>query len=274
MPNDHFSFLLMSSNCCISGSLWQQSQPKGIVSSMWIGNQDIKLYMTGKGKRIVIMLSDIFGPYSPNIQILADKLAILMPDTSVVIPDILSGDWISLDLLRPLISKPKTFWETWITPVYTIGWALPTLAAWRWRLDHAKVKRRVDDMIDSLSGDYTEVFSWGFCFGGRYSVCAGRDARVRAIACAHPGLLRFEEVRELRVPNIWICAEVDYNFPDSFRTKAEQFLHAREPESKWMLYPDTVHGFSIRGDEGIDTVVKARDDAVQQVASFFLKHSE
>jgi dienelactone hydrolase len=63
---------------------------------------------------------------------------------------------------------------------------------------------------------------------------------------------------------------VDSIFGEAARAAAEKLLDAQTGRvSNFHVYPETVHGFSIRGDELNPIVVKARDHAVEQVAAFF-----
>jgi hypothetical protein len=194
-------------DCCTTGSLWQSGTPTGETTVFPLPGhpEGIKIYKTKSArgnKNVVLMIpgiltippyiySDIFGPFSPNIQLLADKLSILMPDADIIIPDILDGDYLPVSLLSALAVKPKTFWETYIVPLMTIVWGLPTLAPWQYRRDHVKTLKLVEAIVAEVKGKYAgSMYSVGFCFGGRYSAIIGGMDGISAIAAAHPSDLK------------------------------------------------------------------------------------
>ncbi len=75
------------------------------------------------------------------------------------------------------------------------------------------------------------------------------------------GEIHIEDVKRLKHP-LFIGATVnEWSFPESRAQHAEAIIRARKEEHvhRIVRYPNTYHGFAVRGDERNPTVAMARD---------------
>lgn len=76
-------------------------------------------------------------------------------------------------------------------------------------------------------------------------------------------------IEAIKVPTLWICAEIDHAFPPTARKTTQEILERRGMKSTFKDYPGTEHGFAVRGDEKNETIQKAKLDALEAAIVFF-----
>lgn len=112
----------------------------------------------------------------------------------------------------------------------------------------------------------------GFCWGGRFAISQNHlfDASV---AC-HPSLVKFPgELDGIKKPFSLAAAWSDPYYNKERAEQTEKILKdkgLKDVEVK--VYYEVNHGWTARGDMSNPVQKKARDEAVQQVVSWFGKH--
>ena len=110
----------------------------------------------------------------------------------------------------------------------------------------------------------------GYCYGGRIAVKLAATNEIKAAAVHHPAPLQIPtEIEEIKIPTIWLCAEIDNTFPQDARKATQEILEKRGMKATFKDYPGTEHGFAIRGDESNEVVYKAKIDALTSDIEFF-----
>ncbi len=198
----------------------------------------------------ILLLTDIFGYALPNVRLLADRLASLTA-LPVYVPDILLGDACSTDFDRS------------------------TFGAWRARHGDAETLPPVREAVAALRTlGFTKIAANGYCFGGRYSImlAQGPTPSIEAFGVAHPSFIDAATFATVRAPGFFACAETDQQFPEPLAAEVETLLKANGVKAEFRRYAGTTHGFAVRGAEDDERVMKARDDALEGLAEFALKH--
>ena len=71
-------------------------------------------------------------------------------------------------------------------------------------------------------------------------------------------------------PCLFICADKDWAFPDAERLKAEAALSQRKDAAfVFKFYPGTFHGFAVRGDDKVEAIQQAKQQALTDAIEFF-----
>ncbi|KAL0484306.1 AIM2 [Acrasis kona] len=237
--------------CCAKGSLHTGS-PVGKVVELF----SVLTYVTksnGPTKHAILLLSDAIGHTFINAQLAADTFAEL-GNVDVFIPDIVNGEGI---------------------PVSYLSGEKYDVAAWVSRHPKETCRHIIFDAARSLKSDmgYEKIGVVGYCFGGWGTLELGASDLVNAVAVAHPSLLNFPaDVENLKQPALFLCAEVDQQFPLDKVERSKQITSEKALDNKFVFYPGTEHGFAMRFNMKSPVVVKAAEDAKDQVIDWFYKH--
>ncbi|RUS16238.1 dienelactone hydrolase family-domain-containing protein [Endogone sp. FLAS-F59071] len=121
-----------------------------------------------------------------------------------------------------------------------------------------------------------KVGAQGYCWDAKYAVILGsRPDEITAIATARPSSqITVEEIKAIKVPSLWCCAEKDRSFINNMRIQYEELLANKvDLESTFKIYEGTKHGFVSRGDENNEKVQKASAEALNDMKAFFTERS-
>ncbi|EAU80947.2 hypothetical protein CC1G_03123 [Coprinopsis cinerea okayama7 len=228
----------MSCPSCIEGEILP-GEPVGSIQADFNG-----AYLspgppskTGRG-RAVIVCTDVFGLAIPNPKLVADRLASRL-ECDVWIPDYFAG----LIRNRPAVVDGR-------------------LASFFSLLKEKK--------------NYDKLGAVGYCFGGSACIRLGATDFVQSIIVCHPGPYTFAEVRKVKVPSAWVCAEIDYTVPDHKRIATEAEYAKRKGTEQFVdyefkVYKGTSHGFACRPDTKYPEIAEAFEQAIDQKVAWFEK---
>ncbi|KAH9480067.1 Protein AIM2 [Psilocybe cubensis] len=123
---------------------------------------------------------------------------------------------------------------------------------------------------------YEKIGTVGYCFGGATCVRIGGSGLVDSVVVAHPGPFSISQVRAIKVPTAWVCAEDDMTFSKSFRSECEAHLAGRKGkenfvEYEFKEYKGTTHGFASRPNLAIPEIREAHQAALDQTIEWFKK---
>jgi len=139
---------------------------------------------------------------------------------------------------------------------------------WAARHPVEKVFPELQQFVNFLQTEekVTSLASVGFCWGGRHSVLLAGTDLVKGAVVAHPSFLQLSEVEGIRQPSLFLCAEVDQQFPkDTLRKDSEEALKKKGVDTKFIDYQGTTHGFAVRANDAAGKVAElsAKNDAVE-----------
>ncbi|KAF9473996.1 dienelactone hydrolase endo-1,3,1,4-beta-D-glucanase [Pholiota conissans] len=229
----------------------------------------------GSSKFTVLLLTDAFGMPVKNCKIMADELAKRL-GCDVWIPDYFNG--------KPLLPADKmsvparagvkiSIWE-WIRFAIFILPQIPVIISNR----PSVVNRRLISFMELIRDKkkYEKIGMVGYCFGGSTCVRMGSTNMVNSIIIAHPGKFTLDQVKAIKVPTSWICAEDDMFFPDALRDQSEAEFASRKNKDNFVdyefkIYKGTAHGFASRPNLELQEIKQAYEEAFEQTVAWFKK---
>ncbi|KAF4603375.1 AB hydrolase superfamily protein [Pleurotus pulmonarius] len=226
-------------------------------------------------KRAVLLLTDVFGLPLKNSKLIADALAKRL-ECDVWVPDLFAGKPIlGVDQLN-MPDRPgvKVGFFGWVRFFFSMLPSIPAFLQSR----AAVVDQRVKSFIQAVQADkkYEKLGAVGYCFGGMVAVRFGATDLLDSIVVVHPGPVSLEQIRAIKVPAAWVCAQEDFSFSDKLREEAEAVFAGREGENSWVdyeftLYPGTVHGFGARPNLDVPEIKEAFEKSQDQIVNWFNK---
>jgi len=110
----------------------------------------------------------------------------------------------------------------------------------------------------------------GYCYGAKIAVVLSQGDLISGFVVAHPSLLELpDDIKPVKQPGLFLCAEIDRQFPAETRKKTEELLKAKGSEWKFVDYPGMKHGFAVRGNSADKSVADASADCVNKSTEFF-----
>ncbi|KAL1919898.1 uncharacterized protein VTP21DRAFT_1830 [Calcarisporiella thermophila] len=196
---------------------------------------------TDKG---IFIFTDVFGLTVPNVKLAADRFA--LQGYHVFVPDFFRGDLPDLNNFGP----------------------------WMERNSFSRILEEAEPIIEEIRSKYgvKKLAGKGYCYGAKPAFLLSIAGKLDALAVAHPTLLNKDDLKAVPGPVLYICAEVDQQFTDELRAFAEEEMKRRQVPSKFVFYPGTVHGFTMRYDPDDQEAVKKAHDAREQTIQFFEEH--
>jgi len=247
---------------CITGVVWDdQGSPEGKFEE--IGG--IRTYVaTPAGDyakhKVILYLSDAFGPELINPKLLADDFA--RHGFRTVVPDLFNGDSIPAGtmLFGPDIEFP--------------------LPAWVKKHGPAMTRPIIDALLEGLKAQgVTEIGGSGYCFGARYVFDLAYDHLLKASVISHPSLLKIPEdlekyCKEVTAPLLINSCDVDQMFPPEARTKADEVFGNGKfaPGYKREHWDGCKHGFAVRGDVRDPLVKAGKEGSFKATVEWFKKY--
>ena len=210
---------------------------------------DIDCYSVNPQSKNVVMLStDVFGYRYANSRQNANQIA--AGGFHVVIPDVFAGGAASTEDL-----DTKGF-----------GWLF---SEWFPKNPPKETAKKLVTVANELKkqGKTDSVQAIGYCYG-----CVGvleliTSGLATAGVFAHPTGFNKENTSECTVPSLFLCAEQDQAFTPEIRQHWEATLKEKQVPAKFVDFPGTTHGFSVR-DDGSPIGVAARQRALQESVTF------
>jgi len=223
----------------------------------------------------VVLLTDAFGLPLKNCKILADALSNRL-GCDVWVPDIFNGDPLfSPDALNFVPDKAGVKTSPW-GMLRVVFACIPRLAA-IYRSRPSVVDSRIASFITKLREEkkYDKIGAIGYCFGGSCAIRLGSSDLVNSIVVCHPGPCTVGQIKAIKVPAAWACAEEDEYFGKKLRLKAESVFSERKGkdviEYQFTDYKGTAHGFAARPNLSIPEVKEAFEKSLDQAVEWFNK---
>ncbi|KAF9465780.1 dienelactone hydrolase endo-1,3,1,4-beta-D-glucanase [Collybia nuda] len=266
-------------DCTMGGLL--NGEPTGIISTQGAyfarapGNtESTEGTDNPEFKRAVLLLTDAFGLPLKNSKIIADNLAIQLK-CDVWIPDYFAG------LLCPLIIWPppppagvKMGFLEWMRIIFILIKSIPGFI----RNRSSIVDERLAKFIRAIQEEkkYTKIGAVGYCFGGATAVRIDSAHLIHSAVVCHPGPFTLEQVKAIKIPTAWVCAQEDMFFSDSLRDQAEAEFARRQGSDTFVdyefkVYKGTTHGFATRPNLDIPEIKEAYQKAFEQTVDWFEK---
>ncbi|EKM49648.1 uncharacterized protein PHACADRAFT_265215 [Phanerochaete carnosa HHB-10118-sp] len=227
--------------------------------------------------KAVVIVTDIYGLPLKNCKIIADELSKRV-GCDVWVPDLFAGNPpLSVEQLGPLTpdrpgqkmglgAKLRFF-----LILLTHGYKLFGIRA-------SVVDPRAAEFVTKIKKEkgYQKVGAAGYCFGGSMTVRLGSTDLFSSVVILHPGAVTAEQMKAIKTPASWACAEDDMTFTKSLRDQAEAIFAARKDKPDYIDYEfkdykGTCHGFAARPNLAIPEIVEAYNGALEQVAVWFQK---
>ncbi|KAJ3215249.1 hypothetical protein HDU67_000665 [Dinochytrium kinnereticum] len=256
--------------CCRTGFLWNGT-PSGSITTLG----GVETYIAKPEKpttKYVVIWTDVFGHKNPNARLIADSIA--KAGFHCVVPDILSGDAVDYNQLESLSVKPQTYVQRFSQLLKSL-YIAPGFIGWILRHSEKTTMPFINAVLNDLKDNHgaTKIGVIGFCFGGRYSVmCGGDEPRVDAFVAAHPSLMSIpKDIEAIKKPGLFLLASED-QFLSNSQVETIRKITSPKENVTVKVFPNTLHGFAIRGNEGDENTRNARDEAMNDTTSFFLAH--
>ncbi|KAF9554172.1 dienelactone hydrolase endo-1,3,1,4-beta-D-glucanase [Agrocybe pediades] len=264
----------MSCPDCAKGHILE-GEPKGSIENEFQGAYFAPSATGSPSKRAVLLFTDAFGLPLKNCKIMADEMAKRL-ECDVWIPDYFNGQpLLDLDSLK-LPERPgqKLSIMDWINFILV---AIPKIPNYI-RNRPSVVDMRIESFINLIKEKkkYEKIGSVGYCFGGSACVRIASTGLVDTVVIVHPGRLRIEQVKAMKVPASWACAEEDFNFSNELRDQCEAELASRKGkdnfvEYEFKIWKGTQHGFGSRPNMTIPEIKEAFEGAFEQAIAWFNK---
>lgn len=231
------------SACCAQGF-----RHTGETHGKLIDLNGIETYVVGEpSKKILLLLTDVWGHKVSNNQLLADQFS--ENGYFVVMPDLFNGD--------PIPTNPPAgvnLFESWL-PKHGSDITRPI----------------VDKVVEGIKKEWapTYIASIGYCFGAKYTVQLLGAGVVQSGTICHPSFVEMDEVRAIKGPLLICAAETDQIFPAESRHATEVVLKEIGARYFITLSSGVEHGFSSRGDPSNKVVKFAKEKAFCDAVAWF-----
>ncbi|KAL0477078.1 AIM2 [Acrasis kona] len=241
----------MSGSCCFKGHI-HTGEPKGTTIKL-AGTETYFAEAEKFDGRALLFLSDAFGLELVNNKLLVDSFA-KQANLNVYMPDQFNGNPAPISALQGV---PFDF-MAW-------GKSFSKEACYDNNVKFANELKEKHGV--------TKLAVIGYCWGGFSTLMIGATDIANAVAVAHPSRLDFPgDIERIKKPCLFLCAEVDHQFPLENVEKSKEILKDRPEGHKFVQYPGTNHGFAVRFNGDDEVAAKAAEDAFQQAIQFFNKH--
>ncbi|KAL0953651.1 hypothetical protein HGRIS_004854 [Hohenbuehelia grisea] len=242
---------------CISG-VRHEGTPEG----KWEVLGGIKTYVATPEldypkDKVLLYLTDIFGPELSNAQLLADDFA--RNGFKTVVPDIFNGDAVPADAFNP---DSKFSLQEWFP-------------------NHGNDQTRpiIDKVIAALKEQgVKQIGTTGYCFGARYVFDLAYEGLITVSVVSHPSLLKnpedLEKYSKTNIPLLINSCTVDQQFPKEFQEKADEILGGGKFKPGYVRehWEGCTHGFMVRGDLNDPKVKAGREGGFKASVEFLIKH--
>jgi len=228
-------------------------------------------------KRAVIFLTDVFGLPLKNSKIMADNFAKRL-QCDVWVPDLFNGHPPlavgQLDSMPDQAGVKMSIFGYVKIILFKLIPAVPALI----RSRPSVAEARVVEFVGKVQAEkkYEKLGAVGYCFGGTIAASLGSKDIFNSVVICHPGGLTAEQIRAVKVPASWVCAEEDMSFKRPIRLQAEEIFEERKGKENFVEYEfkdykGTVHGFAARPNLGIPEIKAAFEAAFEQTVEWFNK---
>ncbi|THU90359.1 alpha/beta-hydrolase [Dendrothele bispora CBS 962.96] len=240
-------------DCCFSKGVKHSGTPVGRTET--IGG--VQTYVSepsqsqsnnaGTAKNVILFMSDIWGPFKENAQLLQDYFA--ENGFYVVGLDYFFGDTVDKHDDEPNFDR-----MTWVKEKKVIA-------------DEAAVKWF--KAVKEIYGSNAKYCAVGYCFGAPYVLEWATTDEIVAGAFAHPALLNEDHFSKIKKPLFMSCAETDPTFPLPARRRAEDLLIEAKAQYCIHVFSGVAHGFATRGDPNQNDSRWAKEESASSIGRWF-----
>ncbi|CEH12170.1 Predicted hydrolase related to dienelactone hydrolase [Ceraceosorus bombacis] len=262
---------------CVSGDVLP-GESKGKESKIGPYNTYIASPSSTRSSTVgIIFACDAFGLALKNNKILADTLADKL-GTTVYVPDYFQGDPVKPEVMNDAPGTAKevnaqSFFQkaaSSLKLVSMVPWFIKHRPSTKYDGFKAFVKALTEEKKLEKLG------AVGYCYGGKMAAYANVNELVQAAVLLHPSLISVnDDIKPLKAPTLFLCAESDPVFPDKLREQSQSALATRgsdAPAHEFVLYENTVHGFGARPKLSDPLVKKAFEQSVDRTVEWFQTH--
>jgi len=206
--------------------------------------------------KVLLFLTDVFGPQLINLRLLADDFA--RNGFKTVIVDMFERDPAPEDALE--------------SGKFDLG-------AWFGKHGPSAGRPFVDKVIAGLKeSGVTAIGTTGYCYGGRIAFDLAFEGITKATVVAHPSLLQvpadLEKYAQTNIPLLINSCTVDSQFPPESQAKADEILGNGKfaPGYKREYWDGCTHGFAVRGNLDDPKVKAGKEGAFKASVEFLIKY--
>ncbi|KAF8555051.1 alpha/beta-hydrolase [Imleria badia] len=205
---------------------------------------------SGAHKKVILFLSDVYGPLFINNKLLQDYFAscgfiVLGPDYFFGVPiqdmptDLDKATWVNRARAKALEVFPKWF-----------------------------------DAVKATYGtETTKYTAVGYCFGAPFVLDLAAEGSITAGAIAHPAFLEESHFEKITRPLLLSCSEDDFTFQLEARRRAEDILVRNKSSYYFQVFSGVAHGFAVRADPNVPDQRWAKEESARGIKEWFLRFS-
>ncbi|KAI5119205.1 hypothetical protein M0805_004460 [Coniferiporia weirii] len=244
-------------------------KPKGSM-------QDGAYFAPGADKtKAVMLLTDIFGLPLVNCKIMADQLAEQV-GCDVWVPDQFNGSPpfapSELDGVIPHTPGTKMAFSSKLYLFWNILKHLPNLISNRPSVTDTRIQTFTKQLKEKKG--YAKIGIVGYCWGGATGIRLASTGLIDTAVIVHPGRCNAEQIRAMKTPTSWLCAEEDPSFGPELRAEAEAIFAARKDKPDFLAYEfheykGTVHGFAARPELSVPEIKEGFEKAFEATIKWF-----
>ncbi|GMN45415.1 hypothetical protein TIFTF001_014617 [Ficus carica] len=229
--------------CCSNPPVLNPSNGQGNVEEL--GGLKAYISASPNSKLAILLVTDAFGYEAPNLRKLADKVAAV--GFYVVAPDFYHGE---------PFERSK--------------------AVQKWLQNHSPDKGYEDakPVVEALkSKGFSAIGVAGFCWGGKVAVELAKSSSIQAAVLCHPTFVTLDDIKGVKVPIAILSAEIDQLTPPALAKQFEEILDAQsEVDSYVEIFPEVVHGWTLRYDAGDEAAANSAEEAHKKMLDWFSKY--
>lgn len=264
----------MSCPDCFRGAVLE-GEPTGVIAQSLDG-----AYFASGGasnKRAIIFLTDIFGLPLKNSKILADSFAKHL-GCDVWIPDLFAGRPPVTEAQMKALPDRAGVKMSFLNILSLIWHVLPSLPSLI-RNRPPVAAARTSSFVKKLQAEkkYERLGAIGYCFGGGVAIHLGATTDLfNSIVLAHPSPPSDAQLKAIKAPTAWACAEDDMAIKQPRLNEIEAFYESRKGKDDFVeydikVYKGTAHGFAARPNFAHPDVKEGFEKAFQQAVNWFNK---
>jgi len=224
---------------------------------------------------VVIFIPDIFGVDLVNTKLLADEWA--ANGWKVLLPDVLEGDAVPDSHLKAIAPNMRDKAQATLASK-AVATAETAAALGPWIVKHREAVARpiCEKFFDAVRADPAtdKIIAVGFCWGARYAfLMAQEPSKVDVVIANHPSFVTDADLENVKTPSALLKGDHDDMCTDDALKGYESVLQKNMSADKVLLkiYPNAVHGFTVRGDDLVESEKKQKEDAAKVGMEFAKK---
>lgn len=168
--------------------------------------------------------------FRKNNKIIPDRLADSLGVT-VFTPDYFKGNPAPETMLdgQPTNAKDKRD-QGFFAKVAGIGKMLPKAIPWFISHQPSKTFPDMTQFLQVLKTEkgYSKLGAIGYCYGGKIVAEFSKQGQFDVSVLCHPSMLSVQDIKDLKSPALFCCAEEDEMFGAKFREQSKKILEDRE----------------------------------------------